>query len=397
MRTGRTQTVPIIVLVVALALGGSACRGQKPEPGARPDLTPTPAQTPTPAKVPALTPAQPPVPTSASTPAPAPQRIIAKGSLSLPRQVDLAFDISGRVADIAVKEGDKVIKGQPLARIADTGYQLAVKSAEVDLETAQRQLQTAKLAAEMADYTLTQSEYTSRAVWRDDGRVVTESTSLTNIALTDLPAVRLYLEQAANYLNDAQVLLSKGDTAAARNQIGEAQQDLALAQENSLGKRMQIPLDAKVNVLKAEQARAAVDTANSQVDKAKIALDKAKEEAQKSVLVAPFDGIITQVGVTEGKYVSTTTTICRLVDVSVLQMAAIVNELDIGAVRVGQKATISLEAFSTSQVRGTVSYISPVAALDSGVVSYRAIISLEPTQAIALRDGLTARADIIVE
>ena len=200
----------------------------------------------------------------------------AEGNLSLPRQLDLSFSIAGRVVEIKVKEGDKVMKEQQLARLDDTDYQQAVKVAEVDLkaarnklqaaeialetarhqlqmagvdlETARHQLQMAQSDVEIAEYTVRQSEITYTVSW-EDGGIVVHTQDLTDIAYTDLPGVRLALEQADAYLNKAKELLAKGDFDAAQAQLDLVQQKLVMGEEKSQGKRARIPLEVSVNVL----------------------------------------------------------------------------------------------------------------------------------------------------
>jgi len=62
--------------------------------------------------------------------------VSADGNLSLPRHRKLTFGIPGTVEKINVEEGEKVTKGQVLAGLDTTSLELAVRTAEVDLEIA---------------------------------------------------------------------------------------------------------------------------------------------------------------------------------------------------------------------------------------------------------------------
>ena len=72
------------------------------------------------------------------------------GNIDVSNEAKLSFDVGGKVVEIRVKEGDWVTKGQQIARLDDADYQLAVKLAEVDFETAQSQLQLAEVDFEAA-------------------------------------------------------------------------------------------------------------------------------------------------------------------------------------------------------------------------------------------------------
>ena len=139
--------------------------------------------------------------------------VSGSGNIEVSNEAKLAFDIGGRIVEIKVEEGDRVTRGQEVARLDDTSYQQAVKLAEADLETAQNQLQAAELDfkaaqenlkaakfdVEIADYAVWQSEITYSVTW-EGGGLILKSTDLTDISFTDLPGVRLALEQANYYL-----------------------------------------------------------------------------------------------------------------------------------------------------------------------------------------------------
>src|SRR5207244_10043750 len=79
--------------------------------------------------------------------------VSASGEIKPKKFVNVAADISGRITDLFVKEGDTVRKGQMLGRIDATRLQAgkeqseaAVMAARADLDRAQADLQVARLA-----------------------------------------------------------------------------------------------------------------------------------------------------------------------------------------------------------------------------------------------------------
>ena len=56
------------------------------------------------------------------------------GNLEMPRKVDLSFGTSGRIKEIMVEEGDRVVKGQTLAKLDAPVLEANVAMAELKLE-----------------------------------------------------------------------------------------------------------------------------------------------------------------------------------------------------------------------------------------------------------------------
>src|SRR5262245_50970069 len=81
------------------------------------------------------------------------QVVSASGEVKPKRYVNVAANVSGRITNLYVKEGDRVKVGQLLARIDSTRFaaderqgQAAVQSARSDLERAKAELEVSKLA-----------------------------------------------------------------------------------------------------------------------------------------------------------------------------------------------------------------------------------------------------------
>lgn len=133
------------------------------------------------------------------------------------------------------------------------------------------------------------------------------------------------------------------------------------------------------------------------LDKAQIALEEAEAQRDGATMKAPFDGVITEVGALVGDYVTSSTPIFSLVDTSQTEAIAMIDEVDVNKVAVGQMASVTLDAIPGVVINGFVLAISPQATIDAGVVTYKASIEIEPNSSILLRDGMTAVIDIVVQ
>jgi multidrug resistance efflux pump len=133
-----------------------------------------------------------------------------------------------------------------------------------------------------------------------------------------------------------------------------------------------------------------------QVTSATIALADAREKLDKATITAPFDGLVAGVNNEVGDNVVTGAVIIQLVDPDEFEVEAVVDELDVYDVRLGQVVHISLDAKPEYTLEGKVKAMSPAARRETGVISYEVIISLQPHQDITLKDGLTASTEIVV-
>ena len=105
-----------------------------------------------------------------------------------------------------------------------------------------------------------------------------------------------------------------------------------------------------------------LDTAQYNYDTARSKLEEADSNLSETIIVSPMDGVVIGEPVTDGTMAvqgnSNPTVIMRIADLSKKQIIAKVDETDIGNVRVGQKATFTVDAYNGRTFTATVSKIS---------------------------------------
>jgi len=130
-------------------------------------------------------------------------------------------------------------------------------------------------------------------------------------------------------------------------------------------------------------------------DQAKVA--EAQSDLEGATLVAPFDGIIGevngQVGQINGIDASSSTLLTILSED--LQLSALVNEADIGRIKVGQDVEFTTSAYSNKTFKGKVLRITPQASTVSSVQYYPVLISCSDPDN-QLLSGMSVSANIIV-
>jgi RND family efflux transporter MFP subunit len=199
------------------------------------------------------------------------------------------------------------------------------------------------------------------------------------------------VEEGSNVTKDQ--VLARLDAPSLESSVEAAELQVEIAQEQVKAARAQY-----------EASSTDVTEANWEIAKfnlkiAKLSLESAELNLEKAVIVAPFDGVVTDITIIEGKEISTATLATpaiSLVDTSEIEMRGFIDEIDVAMVEVGQAANITLDALPDEEVMGKVAFISPVGTTLAGVVSYDTTITLENPVG-GLKDGMSATAEVIIE
>jgi HlyD family secretion protein len=142
------------------------------------------------------------------------------------------------------------------------------------------------------------------------------------------------------------------------------------------------------------------------IQTALINLNRAKQALLKTELLAPFDGQVVDINLHEGDMITQRYSVTGLpIDIYVLKLAdtravgmtGIIDEIDVGRLSKGQKATVFIDAFPGKTFDGQVQFVSPYGTLQTGIGTYKIEIALGPEAAPYLTGGLTATAEILVD
>jgi HlyD family secretion protein len=177
--------------------------------------------------------------------------------------------------------------------------------------------------------------------------------------------------------------------------------DLTLARQQALQKRGLV-ITQDLETANATQARsvAAVASAEADIDIATANLKLKQLDIDKSKILSPVDGIVLKRAVEPGQTVASSLQAPVLFtlaeDLKRMQLEANVDEADIGAVKVGQKANFTVDAFTGRSFPARIETIEFSPLTTDGVVTYKAILSVDNTD-LALRPGMTATAQITVQ
>jgi HlyD family secretion protein len=150
-------------------------------------------------------------------------------------------------------------------------------------------------------------------------------------------------------------------------------------------------------------SRARVTEAQAAVAEASAAIERAQEDLANSTIKAPIRATVLTRDVELGSPVSSilnlganATLVMTLGDIDEVFVRGKVDEADIGQVRLGQRARITVETFKDKKFEGRVTQISPIGAEKDNVTTFEVKVSIE-NGAKQLKANMTANAEIVLE
>jgi HlyD family secretion protein len=159
-------------------------------------------------------------------------------------------------------------------------------------------------------------------------------------------------------------------------------------------------LNASKKTLALKQAgtvQADIDAQAAQVKSAEADVANARSQLSKTVITAPFTGVITSVDAKAGKIVSPNTPEISMNSSAAFQIESYIPEVNIAFVKVGDVATVTLDAYGEEVPFGAkVVSIDPAETIKDGVPTYRALLQFDGNDS-RIRAGMTANLQITTE
>lgn len=369
--------------------------------------------------------------------------VSATGSVTPEEQLPLFFEGSGEVAEVLVHTGDRVAKGDVIARLDTSDLDTTIAEAEIalqlqqiaydalsapprdaDLAAAQAAVDSAQAALNAA-YTSTnpnaeqiaqlQSELARNRLWQAqlqrDMAVSSPGFSPDISSLipdgVDVPQdVIDRINQGLSGLVPSVPSASAGDFTAGLNQ---AQYGVEIADANaaaaaSSGLNQGSIGQANAALVSAQAALDRLENGASDTDResaalflaqAQNALDQARAARDRATLIAPFDGVIAQDNLTVGEPPPQQDAAVLLVNLDPLYVDLSVDETDVVSLEEGQPVALTFDALPDATLTGQVSEIAIAPVSVGELVSYPVRVRLDPTDQ-PVRIGMSATATITV-
>ncbi len=342
----------------------------------------------------------------------------SSGSVSPESSASLSFGsgtgstTSGTVAKVNVKVGDLVKQGDILAELDTSALQVQAAQAEqsyiiqqasysMTIQASPTAITSAQMALSnaMANYKLAQQKYSVSST----DQVFLSCNGVSNAQQSYNDALTAYNAYIANWRvvvdGSYQASSQKAQLDRTKAAYDQAVSTCTLAQGsvNDSGVK-----SAYASVVQAQNSLTSllqpsdqtVAQARTQLDQARIAADQAQQNLADAQLVAPFDGVVTQVNATVGGP-SGSSGVIVLADVSKYHVDVLVDETEIGQIKIGQKVQITYDAIPVTST-GVVSRIAPAGTISQGVVNYLVRVGLDAA-APSMRISMSANVRIILD
>ena len=202
--------------------------------------------------------------------------------------------------------------------------------------------------------------------------------------------------------DEVDIAVAQANLATAKAQLSETQRDWGRVQEG--------PSPGDVALLEAQIENAYRDyevykdgpdpddvaVLEARITNAQAQLDAAEATLEDLQLLAPFDGVISELNINPNEWVSPGVPVLVLADLSHLRVETTdLNEIDVAQLKVGDTAIVTFDALPDVVIEGTVTRIAPKDSEGSGV-NYPVVIELAEIPA-GLRWGMTAFVDVEIK
>jgi len=277
--------------------------------------------------------------------------VTASGEIKPKNYINIGANAIGMLTNILVKEGDRVRKGQLVARVENVQPEAQVNSQKAAVSSAEADSNASEAALKTADEALRTQQ------------------AMIDHAQADLEHAKSDFERAQQLYKDQ--LLAKQDFEA-RKATFDAAAAALLEQQTRLNQARS----------QREQTSAQLASSQRRVAQAKAVLAQVTDMLNKFDSYSPIDGVVTNLPVRVGETVVpgvqnlAGSNIMTIADMSLITAEVKVDETDIVSVTLDQKADISIDAIPNKTFKGHVIEIGNTAILRStGLAASQSAVS----------------------
>jgi HlyD family secretion protein len=201
-------------------------------------------------------------------------------------------------------------------------------------------------------------------------------------------------------------LMVEVDKRVPRNNLAQAQADLEVARAQLTNaeskKRRADELFQSKSITQEEHEQAALDFASAKSTgvRAQVSVETAQDQLDDTKVLAPISGTIISLLVSRGAVISSPTSavgegtiLLTMADLDLVQVKTLVDETDIGKIKPGMRATVTVDAFPNRPFEGEVLKIEPLAEVQQNVTMFPVLIRIQNQQKL-LKPGMNTEVEI---
>lgn len=255
---------------------------------------------------------------------------ISNGKIAAADEIQVVSKLSGKVAQVNVKEGSVVKKGDILVTLEATDYLEQMKQAEAAIASAQARLHDTQAGARTQELQrLASGVEQAKATLQ-----VAENTANRMKALFDSGAI-----------SQAEYEKTTLDLEKARTALDQAQAQYDLAKEG--------PTSNTIAALQAE------------VSRLQSSLELAKNTYQNTMIQSPISGIVAKKNIDPGEMAQPGAPLLVLVNMDRVKVEASVPQEQINQIKVGAPVDVKVNSLGGKVLKGTVEFVSPISDANS--------------------------------
>ncbi len=261
--------------------------------------------------------------------------IFTSGTVVSKETRQISCDLSGKIKEVLVEEGDKVKKGEVIARLDSSELEYEVKQTELRLDIANTKIDNLRKES------------------RDNIYMTFKNAEIQyNDALKDYENKKKLFESGA---------VSQIELGTAKSEMERSNNQYILAKKNfeSLENESEIRIQEK------------------EVKSVELQLEKYKLDLEKTNIISPIDGTITSINISELSIIGPSTILFVVEDTENLEITTNISEYDINKVTIGQMVKVTGEGVKDKEYRGIVEYISPNAITNRNGQSTETIVEVK--------------------
>jgi RND family efflux transporter MFP subunit len=270
--------------------------------------------------------------------------VVVSGTLAAHERATVSTKVPGRLQVLNVDLGSRVAKGQVIAQVAPTDYELRVQQAQAALAEARARIGLAE---------------------GEDDRVDPQQTGTVRQAAAVLEEARQNRARSARLASEGLIAQSERDASEAAYKVAESRYQDAL-----------------------DEIRGRSATAGQR----RVDLAVAAQQLTDTSVKAPFAGVVELKRANVGEYMAAGAPLLDLVSIDPLRFRAEVPERDAASVRAGQAVRVSAEGVDR-EYAGAISRLSPTISERNRVLVVEADIANDG----GLRPGTFVRAQIVTD
>ncbi|MEJ8547264.1 efflux RND transporter periplasmic adaptor subunit [Brevibacillus borstelensis] len=277
---------------------------------------------------------------------------ISNGKITAAEEIQVVSKLSGKVAQVNVKEGTVVKKGDILVTLEASDYLEQVKQAEAAMASAQARLHDTQAGARTQELQRLSS-------------VVEQAKATLQVAENTANRMKALFDSGA--ISQAEYEKTTLDLEKARTALEQAEAQYDLTKEG--------PTSNAVAVLQAE------------VSRLQSSLELAKNTYQNTMIQSPISGIVAKKNIDPGEMAQPGAPLLVLVNMDQVKVEASVPQERINQIKVGAPVDVKVNSLGGKVLKGTVEFVSPISDANSSSFPIKVIVDNKDGE---LRAGMLA-------